>query len=194
MELGLTFPLQRFLKTKTPAYGTEPDRRFAGICMSSTCGGANACWLFTVTAGIRLSDTMWRPCSGQIFRDCSGRDWLRVWPPPDLIQIRSKTTCGGQAVSRLPVPMAAGRWRSLTGPGRMCWQWICVWTQTARRSPCWTTRSIPGWGGVRALRDWEPDGNGLRPPCDRTGTINPGGYSHRIRFGCSPGRSRFRRR
>ena len=28
MELGLTFPLQRFLKVKTPAYGTEPDRRF----------------------------------------------------------------------------------------------------------------------------------------------------------------------
>ena len=28
MELGLTFPRQRFLKAKTPAYGTEPDRRF----------------------------------------------------------------------------------------------------------------------------------------------------------------------
>ena len=28
MELGLTFPLQRFLKRKPPAYGTEPDRRF----------------------------------------------------------------------------------------------------------------------------------------------------------------------
>ena len=28
MELGLTFPLQRFLKVKTPAYGSEPDRRF----------------------------------------------------------------------------------------------------------------------------------------------------------------------
>ena len=28
MELGLTFPLQRFLKRKTPDYGTEPDRRF----------------------------------------------------------------------------------------------------------------------------------------------------------------------
>lgn len=28
MELGLTFPLQRFLKVKTPAYGTEADRRF----------------------------------------------------------------------------------------------------------------------------------------------------------------------
>lgn len=28
MELGLTFPLQRFLKVKTPAYGIEPDRRF----------------------------------------------------------------------------------------------------------------------------------------------------------------------
>lgn len=27
MELGLTFPLQRFLKVKTPAYGTETDRR-----------------------------------------------------------------------------------------------------------------------------------------------------------------------
>ena len=28
MELGLTFPLQRFLRVKTPAYGAEPDRRF----------------------------------------------------------------------------------------------------------------------------------------------------------------------
>ena len=28
MELGLTFPLQRFLKCSTPDYGTEPDRRF----------------------------------------------------------------------------------------------------------------------------------------------------------------------
>lgn len=27
MELGLTFPLQRFLKQKPPAYGAEPDRR-----------------------------------------------------------------------------------------------------------------------------------------------------------------------
>ena len=27
MELGLTFPLQRFLKMKPPAYGTQPDRR-----------------------------------------------------------------------------------------------------------------------------------------------------------------------
>ena len=28
MELGLTFPLQRFMRIKTPAYGIEPDRRF----------------------------------------------------------------------------------------------------------------------------------------------------------------------
>lgn len=28
MELGLTFPLQRFLKMKTPPYGAETDRRF----------------------------------------------------------------------------------------------------------------------------------------------------------------------
>lgn len=28
MDLGLTFPLQRFLKIKTPAYSTKPDRRF----------------------------------------------------------------------------------------------------------------------------------------------------------------------
>lgn len=28
MELGLTFPLQRFLKEKAPVYGTEPDRRY----------------------------------------------------------------------------------------------------------------------------------------------------------------------
>ena len=28
MELGLIFPLQRFLKRKPPCYGVEPDRRF----------------------------------------------------------------------------------------------------------------------------------------------------------------------
>lgn len=28
MELGLTFPLQRFLKQKTPPYGAQLDRRF----------------------------------------------------------------------------------------------------------------------------------------------------------------------
>ncbi len=28
MELGLTFPLQRFLRRKPPDYGTETDRRF----------------------------------------------------------------------------------------------------------------------------------------------------------------------
>lgn len=28
MELGLTFPLQRFLKRQPPSYGTEPDRRY----------------------------------------------------------------------------------------------------------------------------------------------------------------------
>lgn len=28
MELGLTIPLQRFLKRKPPAYGTQPDKRF----------------------------------------------------------------------------------------------------------------------------------------------------------------------
>lgn len=28
MELGLTFPLQRFLKKKPPVYGMEPDRRY----------------------------------------------------------------------------------------------------------------------------------------------------------------------
>ena len=28
MELGLTFPLQRFLREKPPGHGTEPDRRY----------------------------------------------------------------------------------------------------------------------------------------------------------------------
>ena len=36
MELGLTFPLQRFLKRRPPPYGIEPDRRF--------------CWDFHVIA------------------------------------------------------------------------------------------------------------------------------------------------
>ena len=37
MELGLTFPLQRFLGIKTPAWGTEPDR--AGLTDSLTAAG-----------------------------------------------------------------------------------------------------------------------------------------------------------
>ena len=28
IELGLTFPLQRFLKRRPPPYGAQPDRRF----------------------------------------------------------------------------------------------------------------------------------------------------------------------
>ena len=33
MELGLTFPLRRFPKMKTPAYGTQPDRHFFWISL-----------------------------------------------------------------------------------------------------------------------------------------------------------------
>ena len=34
MELGLTFPLQRFLKQKTPPYGAQPDRSFCSRAFS----------------------------------------------------------------------------------------------------------------------------------------------------------------
>ena len=39
MELGLTFPLQRLLKIKTPAYGTDPGRHFCWDLHGIDLGG-----------------------------------------------------------------------------------------------------------------------------------------------------------
>ena len=114
MELGLTFPLQRFLKTKTPAYGTEPDRRF--------------CW------DLHVIDLRGRKCLLAVH--CHSRyTFVRY----DVASVQW-ADLPGLFREGLAESLAAGRWRSLTGPGRMCWQWICVWTRTVRRSPCWTTR------------------------------------------------------
>lgn len=41
MELGLTFPLQRFLKKQPPAHGFQPDRRFCWDLHVITLRGKN---------------------------------------------------------------------------------------------------------------------------------------------------------
>ncbi|MFR4972302.1 MAG: hypothetical protein ACLUB2_02280 [Butyricicoccus pullicaecorum] len=53
MELGLTFPLQRFLKQKTD-YGTQPDRRYCWDAHVIDLHGRKACSPSTVTAGTPL--------------------------------------------------------------------------------------------------------------------------------------------
>ena len=42
MELGLTFPLQRFLRVKTPAYGIGTAGRLLLTGGSAVCGGGAA--------------------------------------------------------------------------------------------------------------------------------------------------------
>lgn len=58
MELGLTFPLQRFLKMKPPLYGTEPDRRFCWDVHNIRIRGREVCWPFIAIAGMPLCSGM----------------------------------------------------------------------------------------------------------------------------------------
>ena len=69
MELGLTFPLQRFLRRKPPDYGTETDRRFCWDLHVISLRGRRC--LLAVHSHSRYT-LMWRPSSGRTFTDCSG--------------------------------------------------------------------------------------------------------------------------
>ena len=57
MELGLTFPLQRFLHLKPPAYGAEPDRRFCWDLHVITLRGQKA--LLAVHCHSRYAFVRW---------------------------------------------------------------------------------------------------------------------------------------
>lgn len=165
MELGLTFPLQRFLGIKTPAWGTEPDRRF--------------CWDLHV---IRLRG---RGCLLAVH--CHSRYAFVRWDVPPLQRedipglfragLADSLTAAGLSPSRVegylkrpgppasPALMAAGRWPSSTGRGRTCWRWTCAWTRNARPSPCWTAPSTPAPAGAQALRDWGQGWSGYPHRC-----------------------------
>ena len=155
MELGLTFPLQRFLGIKTPAWGTEPDRRF--------------CWDLHV---IRLRG---RGCLLAVH--CHSRYAFVRWDVPPLQRedipglfragLADSLTAAGLSPSRVEgyLEMAAGRWPSSTGRGRTCWRWTCAWTRNARPSPCWTAPSTPAPVGAQALRDWGQGWSGYPHRC-----------------------------
>ena len=164
MELGLTFPLQRFLGIKTPAWGTEPDRRF--------------CWDLHV---IRLRG---RGCLLAVH--CHSRYAFVRWDVPPLQRedipglfragLADSLTAAGLSPARVeghlekagpasPALMAAGRWPSSTGRGRTCWRWTCAWTWNARPSPCWTAPSTPAPAGAQALRDWGQGWSGYPHRC-----------------------------
>lgn len=165
MELGLTFPLQRFLGIKTPAWGTEPDRRF--------------CWDLHV---IRLRG---RGCLLAVH--CHSRYAFVRWDVPPLQRedipglfragLTDSLTAAGLSPARVraiwkrpgppasPALMAAGRWPSSTGRGRTCWRWTCAWTRNARPSPCWTAPSTPAPAGAQALRDWGQGWSGYPHRC-----------------------------
>ena len=130
MELGLTFPLQRFLKLHPPAYGTDPGCRF--------------CWDLHV---IRLQG---RRCLLAV-HCCSRYAFVRY--DVSALARRFRNIYSRRGPRRSPAPTAAGRLLFSTGPGQMYWPWIFVWIPAAMPSPCWTTPSILGPAAVRGLRD-----------------------------------------
>ena len=74
MELGLTFPLRKFLKVKTPAYGTEPNRRFCWDLhvidlRGRKCLLAVHCHSRYTFARYDVAPFQWADISG-LFREC----------------------------------------------------------------------------------------------------------------------------
>lgn len=138
MELGLTFPLQRFLKMKTPPYGAETDRRFCWDLHVIYLQGR--CCLLAVHCYSRYSFVR---C------DVSPFQWADL-PGLFLGGLTESLSAGGFASNQMEAylrqaediqitrTMAAGRWLFSTGLGMMCWLWIFAWTPPARCSRCWT--------------------------------------------------------
>ena len=159
MELGLTFPLQRFLKRRPPPYGAEPDRRSCWDLHVITMQG-NQCLLavhcHSRYAFVRYDVTplQWADLPA-LFRE-GLLDSLAAGSSQEMAA-NYLDRAGGIDVTRT---MAAGRWPFSTGPGRMCWHRTCAWTRTGRSSPCWTMLLTPVPAGVRALTAWGPGWSG----------------------------------
>ena len=155
MELGLTFPLQRFLKVKTPAYGTEPDRRFCWDLHVIDLRGCRC--LLAVHCHSRYTFVRY---------DVSPLQWKDI---PGLFRegLIDSLTAAGFAPNQVEEYLhQAGHMEITRTHGRrevaflnraweVCWHWICVWTPPARSSPCWTTPSTPAPAGAWALKGWE---------------------------------------
>ena len=109
MELGLTFPLQRFLKVKTPAYGTQPDRRFCWDLHVIELRGRKS--LLAVHCHSRYTFVRYdvSPSSGRIFPGCSGRGFGRASLPPGSLRPGRRSICSGPGPFSSPAPTAAGR-------------------------------------------------------------------------------------
>ena len=165
MELGLTFPLQRFLGIKTPAWGTEPDRRF--------------CWDLHV---IRLRG---RGCLLAVH--CHSRYAFVRWDVPPLQGGHPRPLPrrpGRQPHRRRPLPVPGG---GLSGKGRARLPHPHSWPPggglpqpgvggragagpvpghgTPGPAPCWTAPSTPAPAGAQALRDWGQGWSGYPHRC-----------------------------
>lgn len=167
MELGLTFPLQRFLRIKTPAWGTEP-------------GPGAFCW-----------DPACHPPAGP--RVPAGRPLpqpLRLWSAgmcpllqrediPGLFRagLADSLTAAGLSPSRvegylekagpgLPHPHS---WPREVAFLNRAWEDVlaldlCLDTER-QAQPCWTAPSTPAPVGAQALRDWGQGWSGYPHRC-----------------------------
>lgn len=120
MELGLTFPLQRFLKQKTPPYGAQPDRRFCWdlhVIQLRGCRCLLAVHCLSRYTFVRydVPSLQWKDLPG-LFRE----GLLESLTAAGFSQAQGEGYLRRAALSS-PAPTAAGRWPSSTGPGRMCW-------------------------------------------------------------------------
>ena len=161
MELGLTFPLQRFLGIKTPAWGTEPDRRF--------------CWDLHV---IRLRG---RGCLLAVH--CHSRYAFVRWDVPPLQRedipglfragLTDSLTAAGLSPARVegylekagPACLTRTHGRREVAFLNRAWEDVLALDLCARPSPCWTAPSTPAPAGAQALRDWGQGWSGYPHRC-----------------------------
>lgn len=160
MELGLTFPLQRFLGIKTPAWGTEPDRRF--------------CWDLHV---IRLRG---RGCLLAVH--CHSRYAFVRWDVPPLQRedipglfragLTDSLTAAGLSPARVegylekagPACLTRTHGRREVAFLNRAWEDVLA-LDLCLASPCWTAPSTPAPAGAQALRDWGQGWSGYPHRC-----------------------------
>ena len=159
MELGLTFPLQRFLKRRPPPYGAEPDRRSCWDLHVITMQG-NQCLLavhcHSRYAFVRYDVTplQWADLPA-LFRE-GLLDSLAAGSSQEMAA-NYLDRAGGIDVTRThgrrEVAFLNRAWEDVLASD------LCR-TRTGRSSPCWTMLLTPVPAGVRALTAWGPGWSG----------------------------------
>ena len=116
MELGLTFPLQRFLHQKPPPCGSESDRRFCWDLHVIALRGRNC--LLAVHCHSRYTFVRF---------DVPGLLWADL---PALFRtgLSDSLTAAGFSPAQISAYLH----------GTTCCRWTPAWTPPAPRSPCWT--------------------------------------------------------